>query len=734
MPESAGNIDAFLRDALALHASDLFIAATKQPYFRIKGQVAAAEGGAPVSEEAVRAFRVAVLGSANEATYQAGGTYDVSYTLSGQERFRLNFYATLQGSAFVARPLCSGNMLFPEALHLPRAVMSLCEQPRGLILVVGSTGSGKSTTLATMVNHINRTASKHILTLEDPIEFLHEDCLSLVSQREINVHAESFAAALRSGLRENPDVIVVGEMRDTETMQVAVSAALTGHLVIATVHTSNAVQTLERVISMFPDDLRQQAATDLSLALLGVVAQRLLPTAQGMMPAVEILPNAPLVRKLIEARNYVMLEDTLRQMAVPGMQTFTREILRLHREGNVTLDDARVAVDNPDEFDLLCRGMETGADTFRQHYSTKGIHGEDDGAVGMRELLRMASRQGASDLLLTAGVAPSLRINGEWCQIDLPPLNDDDVRRLIFSIVTQRQRAELEERRELDLSLSVRVKTTDQHEAMIRFRVNVFYQRGGLGAVFRVVNAEIPLPERLGIPPRVIELTEKKQGLILMVGPTGSGKSTTIASLLNHVNRTRAAHIITIEDPIEFAYANDKSIIEQRELHSDTLSFATALKYAMRQAPDIIMVGEMRDPETMAAALTASETGHLVFATLHTNNAPQTIDRIVDSFPSGQQNQIRLQLASSLLGIVSQRLLPRPNGEGRIAAFEVMVATPPVCVLIRDNKTFQLPSIIETSQRDGMFTLEHYMKALTQRGLIAPDEIEKYVTEAKRFG
>jgi twitching motility protein PilT len=656
--------------------------------------------------------------------------------LSEQERFRLNFYATLQGSAFVARPLCAGSTLFPDALNLPPVLMSLCEQPRGLILVVGSTGSGKSTTLATMVNHINRTASKHILTLEDPIEFLHEDCQSLVSQREINVHAENFASALRSGLRENPDVIVVGEMRDTETVQVAVSAALTGHLVIATVHTSNAIQTVERIITMFPDDVRQQAATDLSLALLGVAAQRLLPMAQGegMVPAVEVLLNSPLVRKLIEARNYTMLEDTLRQMAVPGMRTFTREILRLYREGSVSFDDARAAVDNADEFDLLCKGMETGADTFRQAYSTKGVSGEDDGAVGMRELLRMASRQGASDLLLTSGVAPSLRINGEWCQIDLPPLNDDDMRRLVFSIVTQRQRSELEERRELDLSLSVRVKMTDQREATTRFRVNVFYQRGGLGAVFRVVNAEIPLPERLGIPPRVIELTEKKQGLILMVGPTGSGKSTTIASLLNHVNRTRSAHIVTIEDPIEFAYVNDKAIIEQRELHSDTLSFATALKYAMRQAPDIIMVGEMRDPETMAAALTASETGHLVFATLHTNNAPQTVDRIVDSFPTGQQNQIRLQLASTLLAIVSQRLLPRRGGEGRIAAFEVMVATPPVCVIIRDNKSFQLPSIIETSQRDGMFTLEHYMKALAQRDLIDPAEIEKYTTESKRFG
>jgi twitching motility protein PilT len=255
-----------------------------------------------------------------------------------------------------------------------------------------------------------------------------------------------------------------------------------------------------------------------------------------------------------------------------------------------------------------------------------------------------------------------------------------------------------------------------------------------LGTVLRIVNTDIPKPERLGIPPRVIELTQKKQGLVIIVGPTGSGKSTTLASLIDAINHTRPAHIITIEDPVEFTYTNDQSIIEQREVHSDTLSFATALKHAMRQAPDIIMVGEMRDTATMAAALTASETGHLVFATLHTNTAPQTIDRIIDSFSAEHQNQIRQQLASALIGIVSQRLLPRQDGKGRIAAFEVMIATPPVCALIRDNKTFQLQSIIETSQKDGMLTLEYYMNALVQRGLIAQEEIGKYLTEAKRFG
>jgi len=723
-----------LQQALALNASDLFITATKPPFFRVKGQVTSVEDPTPIKEEDLSAFRRTILDEDGEAVYQRKGTYDISFMLSKTERFRLNFFSTLQGSAFVARPLSMGGQLNVETLHLPPVLLDLCNHDRGLVLVVGSTGSGKSTTLATMVNHINRTASKHILTLEDPVEFVHTDIQSLISQREINMHAENFVDALRSGLRENPDVILIGEMRDTETMQVAVNAALTGHLVIATVHTSNAIQTIERIITMFPSEVRNQIATDLSMALLGIVAQRLLPSAKtdDMVPAVEVLLSSSTVRKFIEERNYLMLDDLLRQASVPGMQTFCREILRLYRSGEVTLEDARRAADNVEELDLLIRGIEAGADTFRHHYGNKSSPDDTD-TLDMIDLLSLAVRQRVSDLLLTVGKPPTVRVNGEWCPIDLPPLCDSDVRRLILSIVNQRQLTLLEENRELDFSLSVLLPDESGEKINSRFRVNIFYQRGSLGTVLRIVNTEIPKPERLGIPPRIIELSQKKQGLVLVAGPTGSGKSTTLASIIDAINHTRPAHIITIEDPIEFAYTSDQAIIEQREVNSDTHSFAAALKYSMRQAPDIIMVGEMRDTATMAAVVTAAETGHLVFATIHTNTASQTIDRIIDSFSAEHQNQMRQQLAAVLVGVISQRLLPRRDGKGRIAAYEVMIATPPVCALIRDNKTFQLQSIMETSQKDGMLTLEYYMNALLERGLIAEDELGKYMAEAKRW-
>ena len=266
---------------------------------------------------------------------------------------------------------------------------------------------------------------------------------------------------------------------------------------------------------------------------------------------------------------------------------------------------------------------------------------------------------------------------------------------------------------------------------MARFRINAFFQRGNLGAVARVVNTVIPTPQALAFPAVMLDLVEKHQGLILVTGPTGSGKSTTLACLLDQINGHRNCKIITIEDPIEYVHSNRCSVVEQRELHSDTLSFASALKYALRQDPDVIMVGEMRDVETIAAALTAAETGHLVFATIHTNSAPQTVDRIVDSFPSHQQNQIRQQLAGVVLGIISQRLLPRKDGSGRVAAFEIMIGTPPVQNLIREGKSFQLQSVIETSYKDGMITLEKSMEKLYEDGLVTLESTRVYQADYK---
>ena len=724
-------IGSILLKALDIHASDLFLTSGEIPGFRICGNIVFPPDGTPVPGSDIDRFRNQVLSPKAETDYQHAGTADASWSFPTGERFRLNFFTSANGPAIAIRPILPGNRLNITELNLPPVLESLCREQRGLILITGSTGSGKSTTLGAIINQINQTQEKHILTIEDPIEFLHPNIKSLVSQREISSHSGGFGDAMRCAMRENPDVIVIGEIRDLDTMQAALNASLTGHLVISTLHTSDTIQSVERMINLYPVHLQEQAAIDLGMALLAVFSQRLIPRkgSDRMIPAVEILLGTPMVRKSIADRNYNFLEDSLRRGTALGMVTFAHAIFQRYKDDLITLENARRTVTNTDEFDLLLKGMESGTDSFRNYYGD-ALDSDDSSLVNIRFLLRMALENHASDLHLTVDTPPMLRINGILRPIDLPPLSGVDIQRLLYSVITPRQRVELEEKRELDFALSVQLSSDDREK--VRFRINAFFQRGSLGTVARVVNSIIPSPQTLSLPPAVLGLIEKHQGLILVTGPTGSGKSTTLASLIDQINSRRNAKIITIEDPIEYVHCNKCSVVEQRELHSDTLSFASALKYALRQDPDVIMVGEMRDVETIAAVLTAAETGHLVFATIHTNSAPQTVDRIVDSFPSHQQNQIRQQLAGVILGVVSQRLLPRIDNSGRVAAFEILIGTPPVQSLIREGKTHQLQSVLETSGKDGMITLEKSMENLYNAGLVSLDATKVYQADYKQ--
>ncbi len=717
-----------LRYALSSGSSDLYINAGKMPYVRQCRQVVPADE-TPITAEQIDAFREETLvNQAEVESYRNTGSADSSFAFSPLERFRLNFFRSFSGPSFVARPIHCGSELDFRQLGLPAGQLeTICRIPRGLILISGSTGSGKSTTMAALVNYINQHFNKHIITIEDPIEYLHADASSLVTQREMNGNAVSFADAMRSALRESPDVIVIGEMRDLDTVETAIAAALTGHLVITTVHTSDAVQAIERIIDLCPEHQRMQISADLSLALVAILAQRLMPRAdgQGMIPALEIMRGTPTVQKLIEERDFAGLDEAMRRGGESGMITFTRAIFHLYREGAVTMEAALNTVSNRDEFQLLTKGMESGVSAFAGNYGTTE-DAEDGKFIDMRRLLRTAIKLGASDLLLSTGSSPVLRLNGELRALDLPELGPGDTQRLLYSVLSQRQRIEFEEKRELDFALSVSLPSLEDpdEKSFYRFRLNGFFQRGHVGATARVIASKIPEPSQLHLPPQLLSFITKAQGLILVTGPTGSGKSTTLASMVDHINRTRPCHIITIEDPIEYVHENKMSLVEQREVHADTLSFANALKYALRQDPDVILVGEMRDIETIAAAVTAAETGHLVLATLHTNSAMQTIDRIIDSFPANQQNQIRLQLAGALLAVVSQRLLPTVDGKGRIGAFEIMVGTPAVQSLIREGKTGQLQSQLETGARDGMMTLEKSLSDLYEAGKVSLQSVQ----------
>ena len=332
--------------------------------------------------------------------------------------------------------------------------------------------------------------------------------------------------------------------------------------------------------------------------------------------------------------------------------------------------------------------------------------------IYMEELLQLVFDKDASDLHIAAGVPPMIRVGGKLQPTDYEPLNADETQKLIFSILTNDQRKTLEQTWELDCSYGV--------IGLGRFRVNVYKDKGAYAAALRTIASKIPRFEELGLPSVVKELINKPRGLILVTGPTGSGKSTTLASMIDLINTNKSEHILTIEDPIEYLHVSKKSLVNQRELGEDTKSFANALKASLREDPDIILVGEMRDLETIQLALTAAETGHLVFGTLHTSSASQTVDRIVDVFPPHQQMQTRVQLSNSLVGVMSQTLLPRTGGagdplakgKGRVMAMEVMMVTPAISNLIREGKTAQMYSAIQTGAKYGMQTLEMALKEL----------------------
>jgi twitching motility protein PilT len=333
----------------------------------------------------------------------------------------------------------------------------------------------------------------------------------------------------------------------------------------------------------------------------------------------------------------------------------------------------------------------------------------------LMEILRAAVSSKASDVHLVVGKPPMMRLDGEMTEIaGLPAITADESKRLIYSILYEEQRAKFESEWELDCSFAL--------TGVARFRINVFLQKNGVEAVMRVINSVVPTPEQLRLTPTVVGFADLPRGLVLVTGPTGSGKSTTLACLMELVNQKYSHNIITIEDPIEFTYDSKKSIFRHREIGQNTKSFAAALKYALRQDPDVILIGELRDLETIQLALTAAETGHLCFTTLHTQDAPASIDRIIDVFPPHQQQQVRVQIAGVLQGVVCQQLMNRKDGQGRVATREIMVNTPAISNLIREGKTHMIYSAVDTGAKFGMISMDKSLAELVRQGLVSVEE------------
>ena len=335
-------------------------------------------------------------------------------------------------------------------------------------------------------------------------------------------------------------------------------------------------------------------------------------------------------------------------------------------------------------------------------------------ALSVWDILRFAVEKKASDVIITTKVPPAVRVDGALLHVNVPPLRPEDTKKLIYDILTDEQIARFEREKELDFSVAL----GDEH----RFRVNCYWQRDTVGAAFRVIQRDIPNLEELGVPEIMRHIALRPQGLVIISGPTGHGKSTTQAALIDIINTEKRVHVVTVEDPIEFLHESKLSVIDQREVGQDTLSFAEALRHVLRQDPDVILVGEIRDLETVRAALTAAETGHMVITTLHTNDAVQSVDRVVDVFPPHQQNQVRTQLSFCLLAVLSQRLLQRKGGGQRVLATELLLNNPAVANLIRESKTHQIYGAMETEARIGMYTMDSSLKDLYLKGVITRQE------------
>lgn len=340
-------------------------------------------------------------------------------------------------------------------------------------------------------------------------------------------------------------------------------------------------------------------------------------------------------------------------------------------------------------------------------------------------LFRMMKEQGASDLHLSTGNPPIFRLHGEMVRLNFKSLADEELREVLFEILDEKQRAHFEATKDLDFAYAV--------PDLARFRGNVFMQHRGIAGVFRIIPSKILSADDLGLPDGVRRMTNFKKGLVLVTGPTGSGKSTTLAAMIDLINSTRKEHILTLEDPLEFIHENKLSLLNQRQIGEHTESFASALRAALREDPDIILVGEMRDLTTISLAMSAAETGHLVFGTLHTNTAAKTIDRIIDVFPTDQQEQVRAMLSESLKGVVCQQLLKTADGKGRTAALEIMIGTPAIGNLIREGKTFQIPSIIQTAKKDGMQLMDQHLLDLLKTKRVNPEEAYRCSIDKKQF-
>ena len=752
-------VDRLLMEVRDRGGHDLFILAGQPPLIKLAGDVRPLRDE-PLDDEAIDKILVDVMTPVQHETFLGGDDVDFSYTVKGLGgRFRVNAYRQWTGFAAVFRVIANEIMTLDQ-LKLAPVIREFCNLRSGLVLVTGPTGSGKSTTLAAMIDHMNRHRTEHIITVEDPIEYVHPNRSCVINQREIGVHTLNYAEALRGALRQDPDVILVGEMRDHETMSTAITAAETGHLVLGTLHTASAAKTVNRIIDVFPPSYHAQVRTMISESLKAVLSQHLIPRvdqAGKLALAMEIMICNEAIANVIRKEKSYQIPSMLATTAEIGNQLMDNELLKLVKQGIIDPEEGYAKAENKREFESYLpapidveRELEEklaarrSASAPRQHLravgevAAPGRSGANPGRAGRPEaedavaridsFLMLVKEQRASDLHLCVGQPPIIRFAGDLVPIKFRMLTDFELKRMVYETLRPAQIAFFEENMDLDFAYSI--------DGVARYRGHLFYDENGIGAAYRIIPEHIESIDELRLPTSLKKLSRFDKGLILVTGATGSGKSTTLAAILNEINETRQKHIITVEDPIEFIHQPKKCVFSHREVGTHTKSFQSALRSCLREAPDVILIGEMRDIETISLALTCAETGALVFGTLHTQSASKTVDRIIDVFPAEQQEQIRSMLSLNLKGVMCQNLLKTSDETNRCAAVEILFGSTALSNLIRDNKTYQIDTLIQLGgyEKTGMQTMDQALVALCDEGRVNPQEARRFVRDPGSLG
>ena len=690
---------------------------------------------------------------------------------------RVSILPTVFGEKAVLR-LLAGNSTIQHAdsfgmeEHDYERFRAMLDSPHGIIYLTGPTGSGKTTTLYMVLDEMAKR-SVNISTIEDPVE----KNIKKINQTQVNNTAGlTFEVGLRALLRQDPDIIMVGETRDSETASISVRSAITGHLVFSTLHTNDAVSSIVRLIDMgvepylvansmvgtvaqrlmrriCPECGQEVEATEEECRLLGAAPGTKIKKAHGCtqcnftgysgrIAVHEILTVDSTVRKMItdgasmdEIQDYAVRHQGMRLLRDSAVEKVLQQVTTIEELRKVAYYSDALAT-QAGKTSVPAAAQSVAPQTVPQTVQmTEILHPvaaqvkEDPFAdvgqatVHVEDIILRARESGCSDIHITAAKPLMIRINGAL-QETKEQYSKEQITAMLLEMCDADQRAQLAAGNDLDFA----VQTRDGN----RQRVNIFRDMGALAATIRLLNSHIPTLESLGLPMVLGEIVKQPRGLILVTGPTGSGKSTTLAAMIDSINATRPDHIITIEDPVEYVYEKKQSLIHQREVGRDVTSFAAALRSALREDPDIILVGEMRDYETISAALTAAETGHLVLSTLHTTGAAQTIDRIIDACPNGSQNQVRTQLAGVLNAVVTQCLIPKIEG-GRIAATEILIGTDAVANMIRENKCHQMNTAMQAGAALGMHTLNRDLMSLVQRGVISMEQARKYTNDKRDF-